>query len=101
MTAYNRNQWNKGDGKSKCRECVEKALADEQTQQTQFKEAQLEAARTKVQDAKQSGNAALILQAESELAALEAHKVTGLKPVKLGRGGGRRSAGRGRGRSGR
>ena len=33
QSAYNRNQWSKGDGKSRCRSCVEKALQDERTQQ--------------------------------------------------------------------
>ena len=70
------------------------------------KEEKISAARKKVDDAKRSGNAQQILAAESELAALEAEKVTGLKPIKLsagrgrarGRGGGR-CRGRGVGRS--
>ena len=54
--------------------------------------------------AKAGGDAMAILKAESVLSALEAEKVTGLKPVAMGRsrGGGRgsyrRGGGRGRGR---
>jgi hypothetical protein len=57
-----------------------------------------------VEEANASGNAQKIVVAESELAALEAEKVTGLKPVKMsaGRGRGRgRGGGRGRGTGGR
>lgn len=105
-SAYNRNQWSKGESKSRCRECVEQAVKDEATEQAKAKEEKIELAKGKVEEAKKSGNQAKILAAESELAALEAEKVTGLKPVKLssrggrgGRGGrGIRSGGRGRGR---
>jgi len=90
---YNRNQWNKGEGKSKCRLCVEKALADESSKQAQSKEQKLKDTRAKVDIAKASNDKATILAAESELAALEAELVTGLKPVRMNRGG--------RGRTGR
>ena len=100
--AYNKNQWNKGEGKSKCRACVERLLDEEAKHQSTAKGEKLKAAKEKVRQAKESGNSAAILRAESELSALEAEQVTGLKPVKLGRGGGRgrggRSGGRGRGR---
>lgn len=101
---FNRNQWSKGEGKSRCRTCVELAIQEESNNQSKSKEAKIEEARRKVDDAKKTGNAQRILAAESELAALEAEKVTGLKPVKMstgGRGGrfGRRGGGgRGRGR---
>lgn len=100
---FNRNQWNKGEGKARCRACVDEAVAKEQASQNQGKDEKLAAARQKVEMANASGNAQAILKAESELAAFEAEKVTGLKPVKMGgRGGGGRGAGRGRGgRSGR
>jgi hypothetical protein len=91
---YNKNQWNKGEGKSKCRACVEQAVAEEAKQQASSKQAKLQAAREKAAQANAKGNASEILKAESELSALEAEQVTGLKPVKMGRGGGR-----GRGRS--
>jgi hypothetical protein len=107
-SAYNRNQWSKGEGKSRCRECVEQAVQEESANQAKSNQEKIEAARRKVQDAQTGGNGGKILAAESELAALEAEKVTGLKPVKLsggrGRGGGGRgrfSGGRGRGRGGR
>lgn len=91
-SSFNRNQWMKGEGKSRCRVCVEAAVKEEAAQQTKSKEDKIEAARKKVEDAKLTKNSSKIVAAESELAALEAEKVTGLKPIKL-------SAGRGRGRS--
>jgi len=101
--SYNINQWNKGSGKSRCRDCVEAAVAAEKQEQDKLKEDKLAAARAKVEAVKaKGGGASDILKAESELAALEAEKVTGLKPVKMsGRGGGRGRGGRGRGRAGR
>ena len=105
--AYNKNQWNKGEGKSKCRSCVEKALTEEVSQQKASKEGKLLGARRQVKLATESGNQQAILKAESVLAALEAEKVTGLKPVRMGRGRGRgggrglRTRGRGRGRGGK
>lgn len=102
--AFNKNQWNKGEGKARCRSCVEKSLAEEAAQQKQSKRDKIQKARDDVERAKVSGNAQDVLKAESVLSALEAEKVTGLKPVKMGRGRGRGrgSAGRsGRGRSGR
>lgn len=77
FSSYNRNQWNKGPGKSKCRSCVEQALAEEHTSVQGAREAKLQSAREKVAKAKASGNAHEILRSESELAALEAEKVTG------------------------
>ena len=94
--AFNRNQWSKGEGKSRCRECVEQTLKDEAAQQSKSKEDKIAEARKKVERVKKTGTAQEIVAAESELAALEAEKVTGLKPVKMSAG---RS--RGRGRSGR
>ena len=106
-SAYNRNQWSKGESKSRCRSCVEQSVKEESEQQTKSKEDKLAAAHKKVEEANASGNAQKIIAAESELAALEAEKVTGLKPVKMsaggrgGRGGRGRFGGRGRGRGGR
>ncbi len=99
--SFNRNQYSKGDGKSRCRDCVEQSVKDESANQAKSREEKITAAKKKVEDAKRSGSAPQILAAESELAALEAEKVTGLKPIKLsaGRGRGRgRGGGRGRGR---
>mmetsp|Transcript_10256 Transcript_10256/g.15746 ORF Transcript_10256/g.15746 Transcript_10256/m.15746 type:complete len:190 (-) Transcript_10256:2289-2858(-) len=98
---FNRNQWNKGERKSKCRLCVEKVLAEESLKQVQGKEQKLKDARAKVAIAKESGDKAKALAAESELAALEAELVTGLKPVRMNRGGGRGRSGRIRSRGGR
>jgi Stc1 domain len=96
---YNKNQWNKGSGKARCRTCVETSLAEERQQLVYSQEAKLQAAKDKVAEAQASGNAHSILKAESELAALEAEKVTGLKPIKMSQGGGGRGrGGRGRGR---
>lgn len=98
--SFNRNQYSKGDGKSRCRECVEQSVKEESENQAKFKEEKITAARKKVEDAKRSGSAQQIIAAESELAALEAEKVTGLKPIKLSAGRGRgRGRGRGVGRS--
>ena len=96
---YNRNQWNKGETKSRCRVCVEQSIQDETNQQTQLKESKLHQAKLNVEKAQQSGNVQAILKAESELSSLEAELVTGLKPIKLsssGRGGRGRGGGRGR-----
>lgn len=81
---------------------MEQSLAEEVAQQKQSKNDAIRQAKEDVERAKASGNAQAILKAESVLSALEAEKVTGLKPVKMGRGRGRSSGrGRGRGRSGR
>lgn len=104
---YNRNQWNKDETKSRCRVCVEQSIQNESNQQTQLKENKLQQAKENVLQAQQSGNVQAILKAESELSALEAELVTGLKPIKLstsssssGRGGGRGKARGGGGRRG-
>ena len=105
---YNRNQWNKGETKSRCRVCVEQSVQNETKQQTQLKESKLHQAKLNVEKAQQSGNVQAILKAESELSSLEAELVTGLKPIKLsssgrgsrGGGGGGRGRSRGGGRGG-
>ena len=100
FNSYNRNQWNKGSGKSKCRDCVDAAIANEKAALQQSNQNRIDEARRKVGAAKAKGLASEILKAESELAALEAERVTGLKPVSMsGRGG--RGSGRGRGRAGK
>jgi len=106
---YNRNQWNnKPEGKARCRQCVEKAVADETNSASASKEDAFRKAREAVDKARASGHAGAILKAESVLSALEAEKVTGLKPVNMssgrgrkGRGTGGRFASRGRGGRGR
>ena len=103
--AYNRNQWSKPVGKSRCRECVEKAIQEESNQQKNSKDDKIESLRKKIADLRLSKTSTpqQIVAAESELAAIEAEKVTGLKPIKLGGRGGRarRNFGAGRGRGGR
>ena len=97
-SAYNKNQWMKGENKSRCRKCVEQSIQDETSSQTKNKQDKITAAKLKVEEANKSKDAKLIAAAESELAALEAEKVTGLKPIKLSVGMGRkRRGGRGRG----
>lgn len=93
VASFNRTQLSKGAGKQRCRECVEAAEAEAAGSVAKAQDAALEEARKALQQAEISGNAASVLQASSKLAALEAQKVTGLKPMVLGRGG------RGRGRS--
>jgi len=99
--SYNRNQWTKPEGKSRCRECVEQSIKEESITQKTKKDDKIEEARKKIENLKLSKTATAqeIVAAESELAAIEAEKVTGLKPIRLGgRGGGSRKYGRGRGR---
>jgi predicted metal-dependent peptidase len=98
MEMYNKNQWNKGDGKSKCRKCVDDMLAKEASEQNVSNmEDKLEKARAHVAAAQASGNVRAVVKAESELAALQAELVTGLKPVRMasGRGSHRRTGGQG------
>jgi len=95
---FNRNQLSKGDRK-RCRSCVEKSLVAEKEEMSKTKADKITKAKEKVQAAISSGSAIERVKAEAELCALEAERVTGLKPVCLGRGKGRgRSSGRGRGR---
>jgi hypothetical protein len=90
--AFNRNQWSKGEEKSKCRTCVEKIIVEEELQKKQFNETKFANAVASVEKAKCSGNIKSLLKAESERAAIEAEKVTGLKPVRMNLG--RRGHGR-------
>lgn len=94
QSSFNRNQWSKGEGKSRCCDCVEQAVKTEATQQAKSKEDKIALAKQKVEEANKSGDPVKILAAESMMAALQAELVTGLKPVKLSsrRGRGRGSA---------
>lgn len=93
QSSFNRNQWSKGDGKSRCCDCVELAVKEEATKQAKSKEDKIALAKEKVEEANKSGDPVKILATESMLSALQAELVTGLKPFKL-------SSGRGRGRGG-
>ena len=94
--AFNRTQLAKGVGKQRCRECVEQAEKQAVASSDTQREASLAEARAALKEAEATGSAAQVLKASTTLAALEAQKVTGLKPVVLGRG-----RGSWRGRSGR
>jgi Stc1 domain len=89
MSAYNKNQWNKGAPTSRCRDCVDASIALEAAQQATIAKDKRTAALVAVEKAKKTGNALAILKAESALAALEAETVTGLKPVRMSSGRGR------------
>ena len=97
MSSFNRSQWTKGEGKSRCSRCVEAAVREESTMLAKLKEDKMMAAQKKVDEARSEGNPLNIVAAESELAALQAEKVTGLKPIRLAVRG-RRGDGRGRGK---
>lgn len=101
QSSYNNNQWrNKKEGESKCRSCVEKSLADEQAVLRTQKEVDMQEANHAVKVARSPQEK---LVAESRLSALQAQRVTGLKPVQMGRGRSRTGRGGrgGHGRSGR
>jgi hypothetical protein len=107
--SYNRNQWSKPEGKSRCRSCVEKSIKEDENQQLNNKDGKIDDARKKLEELKLSKTATAreIVAAESVVAAFEAEKVTGLKPIRMGgrgrgrgRGGSKRSSGRGGGRGG-
>lgn len=95
--AFNRTQLVKGAGKQRCRECVDKAEQASAAESTVKKDAAIEEARKALQQAEVSGDAAQKLVAASRLSALEGEKVTGLKPVVLGKGGRGRGGWRARG----
>jgi hypothetical protein len=98
---YNKNQLSKGEGKGRCRSCVEDSIANEAKSLKDAKEDKIARAKEKVRLAEKRGNVAATVKAEAELAALEAEIVTGLKPVVLGRGKKGYSRGGGRGGRGR
>ena len=96
--AFNKTQLSKGPGKQRCRDCVEAAEKREAGANAEKKDARIEEARAALAAAEISGDPREVLKASSTLSALEGEKVTGLKPVVLGRGRGR---GRGQWRGGK
>ena len=56
-SAFNKNQWNKGEGKARCRQCVEKAILMEEEKSKELKTAKIEEAKAKVEAAEATGNA--------------------------------------------
>jgi hypothetical protein len=92
-SAFNRNQLAKKD-KARCRECVEKAIEEENNANKSKLDSQIAEAKEALKNAEaRKAPSTEIFKAANHLASLEAQKVTGLKPTKMGRG-------RGRGRSG-
>ena len=79
--AFNNNQWNKGEQKSRCRQCVASSIENEELKSKARAKAKIEEAKTKVEKAEATGNVQQKLRALTELAAIEAETVTGLKPV--------------------
>lgn len=93
-SSYNRNQLTKKVG-ARCRICVEKAIHAEEQSRVSSKQNALEEVKQKIKEAEAKGDVKEKLKYESQLSALEAEHVTGLKPVLMGRG---RGSWRGRGR---
>lgn len=98
-SSFNRNQLNKGEGKQRCKECVQiaemaAATAVEEGKATKLAQAE---ERLRLAEAASPKNTAEVLAAASALAALEAQAVTGMTPATR-RGGGGKGGGGGRGR---
>jgi len=93
---FNRNQLAKKE-KARCRKCVEKAIQTEESSRDASRENKLEDVRKKIKEMELKHDIPGRVRYESELSALEAEYVTGLKPVKMngGRGGWRNRGGRG------
>lgn len=102
-STFTRAQLQKGPLKQRCSECVAAAEAASSSEADAKWEARCKEAKEAARKAEAVGSVAEKLKAHSTVAAIEAEKVTGLKPVVLGRGGrGRgswRGAARGRGRT--
>lgn len=96
---FNRNQLAKKE-KARCRKCVEKAIQNEEAGRKSSREDKISDLKKKIDQMNLKGNIREKVRLESELSALEAEHVTGLKPIKMGsagRGSWRaRAAGRGR-----
>lgn len=95
-TDFNRNQLAKKE-KARCRTCVEKAIQEEEQSRSTVREMKIKELKEKLQAMNLKGDVKGKLQYESELSALEAEHVTGLKPILMGSS--RRSRGRGNGRN--
>jgi len=92
---FNRNQLAKKD-KARCRQCVQRAIDEEERNRTIGREQKIQDLREKLHLMNVNGDVKGKLQYETELSALEAEHVTGLKPVVMGKGGRGRGTGRGR-----
>ena len=93
---FNRNQLAKKE-KARCRSCVEKSIRAEESTRESSKKGKIDEIKRMIREAETKGDVQERLKWESQLSALEAEFVTGLKPIVMGRGRGRR----GRGRAGR
>lgn len=99
FAAFNRNQLSKGPEKQRCQQCVAAAEAANLSEGEERYAARLDAAKQAMQRADASGSVAEKVLTASAYSAIQAEKVTGLKPVILGRGRGHgRHGGRGGGR---
>jgi len=87
---FNRNQLSKGSS-ARCRSCVEKAIQKEESDRKSRKVTQMTEIRRKISEMDAKGDTWSKVRYESELSALEAEHVTGLKPISM-------KSGRGRGR---
>ena len=100
---FNRNQLAKKE-KARCRKCIEKAIQNEEAGRKSSREDKISDLKKKIEQMNLKGDIKEKVRLESELSALEAEHVTGLKPIKMssaGRGSWRARAGRGRGGGGR
>jgi len=93
---FTRAQLQKG-AKARCGDCVAAAGAAAAAAPSDAWEARYKEAKEAARKAEAVGTAAARLAAASKVAALEGERVTGLKPVVLGRGGRGRGSWRGRG----
>ena len=93
---FNRNQLSKKE-KARCRICVEEAIQVEEKSRNTKHDEKLKYLKEKLETMSAKGDVRGKLKYESELSALEAEHVTGLKPVVIGR----RGRGQWRGRTGR
>jgi hypothetical protein len=97
--SFNRSQLSKGAEKQRCQECVAVTENTAVSEGEGIYAARLADARLAMQQAEASGTPREKLATASAFAAIEAEKVTGLKPVKMGSAVGRgRIGGRGLGR---
>lgn len=94
---FNRTQLKKD--KARCRKCVEKSVEQEEQSRKSTRQSKIDDIQQNIRKAEKSGNVQEKLKYESQLSAMEAENVTGLKPIVMGRGRGSwRGRGRGRGK---
>uniref|UniRef100_A0A7S0JH32 Stc1 domain-containing protein n=1 Tax=Calcidiscus leptoporus TaxID=127549 RepID=A0A7S0JH32_9EUKA len=99
-SAFNRTQLSKGTEKQRCQQCVGRSEQEASAAVEERQKVALADAKAALRRAEASGSVVEKLTASATHAALEAERVTGLKPVILGRGGRGRGRGSWRGRAG-